>query len=220
MKNIALVLFQSTQRLFSFFGMNLNRTWPLVRNSDEYSETQLANCKVLPSRRHLLDELPKGGVAIELGVDSGKFSKEILDRVQPNRLILVDAWSTRRYGLDKKRGVIDRYDTEIQNGRIEVMQMLSSGAAGLFPDDYFDFVYIDTDHTYETTRLELDLYRQKVKPGGYICGDDYVVGNVSSSLHYGVIAAVSEFCQNENWPLSYLTLEPYRPSSFAIRRPL
>ena len=219
-KALVLLLFKFTRKLFRKFGMNLNRLWPRVTNPDEYSETHISNCKLLPSRLHLLDSLPKGGVAIELGVDSGEFSKEILQRVQPISLFLVDGWSQDGYGLDKKREVLDRFTTEIRNGKIEVIHKLSHEAAALFPDDYFDFVYIDTDHTYETTKLELELYRKKIKPGGYLCGDDYVVGNVSGSLHYGVIAAVSEFCQNENWPLSHLTLEPFRPSSFAIRRPI
>ena len=219
MKKIMFFFYSRAKKIFRFFGLNLSRAWPITTNPLDFSETHLSECRVLPSRNHLLDVLPKDGVAIELGVASGDFSGEILKRMQPSRLYLVDGWSQPRYGLDKKLEVFHRFGQQIENGQVEVIQMLSHEAGSLFAEEFFDFVYIDTDHSYETTKLELDVYKQKVKPGGYICGDDYVVGNVRSSLPYGVIAAVSEFCQKEDWPLEYITLEPYRASSFAIRRP-
>lgn len=39
-------------------------------------------------------------------------------------------------------------------------------------DELVDIVFIDTDHTYETTAKEFELWRPKVKPGGLILFDD------------------------------------------------
>ncbi|MEX0773138.1 MAG: class I SAM-dependent methyltransferase, partial [Balneolales bacterium] len=86
--------------------------------------------------------------------------------------------------------------------------------------NYFDWIYIDTDHSYETTRDELRLYASKVKQGGIIAGHDYVKGNWITTYRYGVIEAVHEFCVNNDWELIYLTAEPIENQSFAIRRTL
>lgn len=81
-----------------------------------------------------------------------------------------------------------------------------------------DWIYIDTDHSYETTRDELRLYASKVKDGGIIAGHDYVKGNWITTYRYGVIEAVHEFCVGNDWELIYLTAEPLESQSFAIRK--
>ena len=37
-----------------------------------------------------------------------------------------------------------------------------------FKDDYFDWIYIDTDHSYPTTIGELEAYAPKIKENGII----------------------------------------------------
>ena len=54
-------------------------------------------------------------------------------------------------------------------------------------DKYFDFVYLDGDHSYEGVKKDLDSWYPKLKKFGVMCGDDY--GN----MHLPVIEAVSEF---------------------------
>jgi hypothetical protein len=60
----------------------------------------LARCELLPTRQEMLDRLPKGSVGAELGVAQGEFTRDILDRVDPSLLHLVDVWkpSSARYG--------------------------------------------------------------------------------------------------------------------------
>tara|TARA_Y100001937_G_scaffold119220_1_gene174622 strand:+ start:459 stop:1034 length:576 start_codon:yes stop_codon:yes gene_type:complete len=53
-------------------------------------------------------------------------------------------------------------------------------------DDDIDFVYIDANHTYESVKKDLQLYRPKVKINGVIGGHDYV------EPWSGVIQAVDE----------------------------
>ena len=43
-----------------------------------------------------------------------------------------------------------------------------------FPGEYFDFVYIDSDHRYATVKEDFEPYFKKLKVGGLLCGDDYV----------------------------------------------
>jgi predicted O-methyltransferase YrrM len=58
-------------------------------------------------------------------------------------------------------------------GVVEIHRAGSADAADRFPDGAFDWVYVDGDHTYESVRIDLELYRAKVRPGGILAGDDY-----------------------------------------------
>lgn len=67
------------------------------------------------------------------------------------------------------------------------------------PDRFLDWVYIDTTHAYEQTKLELSLALKKVKVGGYIMGDDY--NSHINAYHQGVYRAVQEFVDNGHFHL-------------------
>jgi len=87
-----------------------------------------------------------------------------------------------------------------------------------FNDNYFDWVYLDTSHTYEITHQELIILEKKVKIDGLITGHDYTTRSRRTAMKYGVIEAVHEFCLNNNWEFVYITLEWHGHNSFAIRR--
>ena len=163
----------------------------------------------------LVERLQKGGVVAEIGVAFGEFTDEILLRAQPRRLHLIDAWSSPRYqeGLDT---IKRRHIGEVETGRIVINQGLSTEQLATFDDAYFDWVYIDTDHTYETTSAELRLARRKVKQGGRIAGHDFTSGNCVTPWPYGVIEACNEFCMQNDWAYEWLTLEPHGHFSFAL----
>ena len=40
-------------------------------------------------------------------------------------------------------------------------------------DGSLDFVYIDGDHTLKGTNTDLAAWWPKLRPGGWLCGDDY-----------------------------------------------
>lgn len=127
-------------------------------------------------------------------------------------------WGTRRYSQRKLDGVTKRFEHRITDGSIEVHRKSSLDAASIFDDGLFDWVYIDTTHAYALTSAELRAYASKVKPGGYIAGHDYAMGNWSKVLRYGVIEAVHEFCVERDWEIVYLTAETIENPSFALRR--
>ncbi len=74
----------------------------------------------------------------------------------------------------------------IYHPQLRVLRMTSVVAAGIFPDNYFDFVYIDADHRYEYVVLDIEFWLPKVKKGGILGGHDY--GNEA-----GVKKAVDEW---------------------------
>lgn len=178
----------------------------------------IGHLKALPSRLTLLDNLPKHAVVAEIGVDTGEFSEAILKYNNPKKLHLIDAWASSRYHKGKRDFVVDRFSSAIADGQVVLHEGYSTDRAVDFPDGYFDWIYIDTDHSYKTTLAELELYRTKVKPNGYIAGHDFIIGNWTGLVRYGVIDAVYEFCIKYNWELVYLTMEHKAHPSFAIRK--
>lgn len=181
-------------------------------------EKHICNCQIVLNRRRMLQSIGKQNVVAELGVNRGEFSKAILEITEPNKLHLVDIWGSNRYHDDLLKEVCDVFSTEIKSERVQIHRKLSTDASSDFPDNYFDLIYIDTDHSYDTTRDELIAYAPKMKSRGMIAGHDYSMGNWISSYHYGVIEAVHEFCLKFDWELCYLTAEPLESRSFAIRK--
>ncbi|WP_244423128.1 class I SAM-dependent methyltransferase [Bradyrhizobium sp. ORS 375] len=167
----------------------------------------------------MLDELPKGGVVAEIGVASGSFSREIIERLQPRKLHLVDAWNDDRFagGLSV---VQETFSAAIATGMVEINRSTSVEALSRFPDGYFDFVYIDTTHAYDLTLQELNLCLPKMKPAGLIGGHDFCSGNIVAPHVYGVIQATSKFCRERDWVYKYISIDPDTYFSFCIERAL
>lgn len=182
------------------------------------SQKHIENCELLLNRRVLLSKLDKNAVVAEIGVAEGEFSKEIMDITNPEKLHLIDIWGNQRYNEEKYQRVQEKFSRQIKNERVVINRKLSIEAADEFPDDYFDWIYIDTNHSYQTTKQELIKFSPKVKKNGIIAGHDYLIGHWISSFRYGVIEAVHEFCVENDWELIYLTVDPIETQSFAIRK--
>lgn len=180
-------------------------------------DRHIANLRVVLNRNALLQALPPDAIVAEIGVASGDFSKRILRFAKPSRLHLIDAWDDDRYHSGLEQVVTDKMNGEIESGRVSIHRGYSTTILPTFPDHYFDWVYLDTDHTYETTRDELQLLANKVKPGGIIAGHDYITGDWKMRNRYGVVEAVNEFCVENGWELVFSTYETHRHLSFGIR---
>lgn len=180
----------------------------------------IQNTKVVPNRETLLaDALPKRATVAELGVDEGVFSQKILSYTHPDKLYLIDLWDSENYEEEKYHSVKDKFEDEIGEGMVEIIRERSEIAlTNRFDDGVLDWVFIDTTHSYEQTKTELERSRQKVKPDGVIAGHDYCVGEVDTGYPYGVIPAVHEFCASNGWEISHLSLETHGHRSFLLKK--
>ena len=188
--------------------------WKKYRLEDEHT----SGARIVANRSALLKYLPKGGVVAELGVDKGLFSQQIIESCKPEKLHLVDVWASERFNEQKASNVSRIFKKQIDNGSVILNRKLSTEVVSEFDDFYFDWIYIDTDHTYENTLLELKVFAKKIKIGGYIAGHDYSMGNWLTGAKFGVIEAVSEFCVTEGWKLVFLTADYTENQSFVITR--
>jgi hypothetical protein len=195
------------------FRRDLRRRTPQVQLREEHTR----NCVVLPDRKALLARLPAGGVAAEVGVAFGDYTDAILRINRPKLLHLIDPWSTERYreGLAAIRA---RHGDSIAAGGVCIHEGLSTDVLATFPEGYFDWVYIDTDHSYETTLAELRIAAPRIRAGGFIAGHDYCTGNVVAPWPYGVVEACHAFCVEAGWRFRFLALEARGRNSFALAR--
>lgn len=185
----------------------------------QLGERHLRNLVVLPDRTEMLRRMPQGGVACEVGVAEGEFSRQILDLTRPSRLHLIDLWSSdlERYA-ESMQPALDRVRPELDSGLVQVHRGYSWDMLATLADRSLDWVYIDAAHDYEYVRKDIAAAVPKMKPDGLICGHDYTRWSMNGLNRWGVVEAVNELCLNDDWEFVWLTHEPHRHASFAIRK--
>jgi predicted O-methyltransferase YrrM len=90
--------------------------------------------------------------------------------------------------------ILNRFNQNIHAKQVKVHRGYSTDVLQQFPDQYFDWIYIDGNHLYEYVKKDLELSFVKVKSGGYITGDDYTDGGWWKG---GVKKAVDEFARKK-----------------------
>jgi hypothetical protein len=163
-------------------------------------------------RKFMLESLPQNSVCAEVGVHLGDFSAVILQTLNPKELHLIDPWKHEDsdaykqawYGGVAQKGQLEmdgryqsalrRFAPEISAGRVKVHRDFSGNALQKFPDEYFDWIYIDGNHLYEFIREDLRISFAKTKRGGFIAGDDY---GEEGWWRGGVTKAVDEFLKEK-----------------------
>ena len=149
-----------------------------------------------------LHRVKPGDVCAEVG----DFSQHILNR-QPSKLHLIDPWVHQNFPVDDPnelriyccgqedmdkvyQGVVDKFDG---NEAVEIHREFS--AKTVFPEKYFDWVYIDGNHSYENVLEDLRHYLPFVKAGGLLCGDDYGSNDSDPYSNGGPERSVHEFTE-------------------------
>ncbi len=214
-------ILRAARMALSPFGLELHSRSAPRRSSlaPELDIEALRNCRVLPSREHWLQTLPRESIGAEIGVFRGDFSDAILRLAQPQVLFLIDLWGSAETG-DAYDGVVARFAQEISAGSVRIMRGHSIDVLSRMPDKSLDWAYIDTTHAYELTRDELLQCERLVRDNGIIAGHDYCEGNSVRGLAYGVIQAVHEFCINRGWAFDGLALAPNGHWTFSLRKVL
>lgn len=119
---------------------------------------------------------PPGGLGIELGVAEGVFSERVLQRSALSFLYSVDIYAgDRGHNDDEYRRALTRLMPH--RARNTILRMRFDEAVKLFPDNTFDFIYVDGyAHTGQEGGQTLNEWWPKLKSGGIFAGDDYSPG--------------------------------------------
>lgn len=167
-----------------------------------YSRTPRA----VPDRHELPELLNRRGLlgtGVEIGVQEGVYSGQLLTGWRGQRLISVDPWlaapSEEWVNTDnvEQPAHEQRHATTVTRlapfgPRSTIWRMTSEEASGDVPDRSLDFVYIDARHDYTSVLEDVSLWYPKVRPGGLLAGHDYVDGLFPEG-DFGVKRAVDEY---------------------------
>lgn len=159
---------------------------------------------------------------IEVGVQRGEFSKQLLEALNPRRLYLIDCWehqSDPLYGNDPAnisdgghennyRHVLRLFD---RDDRVRIIRGYSPQALGYIPVGVIDWAYIDARHDFMHALADIEFVSTIISQNGIIAGHDY-----TDKSGFEVVQAVAEFCNRTAWKLIATTDEEW--PSFALKR--
>jgi hypothetical protein len=122
----------------------------------------------------------------EIGVWKGRSCRRILKNTNLDEYWAVDPWEVMEKeatGVQRRR---EKWQWEeyhqfvcrlmVKRPQLRVLRMTSELASALFPDGYFDLVYIDAIHTFERVNEDIGFWLPKVRKGGILAGHDYYTG--------------------------------------------
>lgn len=122
----------------------------------------------MKSRKELgeyLQQFYKTGVGAEIGTYQGEFAETLFETGWRGKIICVDNWSD----------IMDRYYTEQKTRRFDAALFYGDSLelSKLIADRCLDWIYIDTEHDYESIKRDYYAWYPKVRDGGVISGHDY-----------------------------------------------
>ena len=164
--------------------------------------------------RKPLSLIKEGFVCAEVGVWKGAFAKAILNR-KPSALHLIDPWvhqdyKNRLYSVaQEKMDAIYRQVQKDFKDREEVTIHRAYSTEVSFKEGFFDWIYLDGDHSYEAVKKDLEHLAPFVKKGGYLTGDDY--GWTDENCKRGPKPAIDEFAEKHG-----VELKVYKRKQFAL----
>ena len=129
----------------------------------------------------------------EVGVYKGDNALSMLTSTDNiKKLYLIDTyapyykWFTDENGStctpEKSDEIFEATKKRFEGYNVSFIRKDSCLAAQDFPDNYFDYVYIDGGHDYDIVKKDLNAWYPKVKDLGILGGHDSVYPDVSSAV--------------------------------------
>ena len=168
---------------------------------------------------------------LEIGVYRGRFSQRILNNVPSiNSYYMIDPWKVLEDWNKPLNTPEIENDYNIAMGKIKdhkdkvtVLRGTTLDMIDDIEDESLDFVYIDGDHTLRGITIDLIKSFNKVKPNGFIAGDDFVSKNQHGKKYeptlvfpYAVFFAESMNVQISQLPHSQFLIDKNKPFNYNV----
>ena len=164
--------------------------------------------RLFGNRREMLASLVSPGTeVIEVGTQTGKWARVILDDIKPAKLHVVDIdWSQFDNQLFQKHEPIVIHDGKSW----EILET--------FPNNHFDLIYIDASHEENHVRLDANVSIRKIKQDGILIFNDYTTWSPYEVAPYGVLKVVNEILVSGEWKIAGFALHPWGFHDIALIR--
>jgi hypothetical protein len=146
---------------------------------------------------------------VEVGSWLGKSTNYLVDKIKESKkkiqFTTIDTFKgnldesyyqkrVESFGGDAFYEFVDNAVISNNYDKFDIIKDTSENASNQFSNDSIDFIMLDGDHSYDNTINDIKNWYNKVKPGGYITGDDYnVFPSVTKAVNdyfYGQIQRV------------------------------
>lgn len=166
------------------------------------------------------EHLPENPVIAEIGVYQGYHSDILINLLKPSYIALLDTYEADDSwtGMFTKATHFDfvknKYDGA---GNVELVRGVSWAKLEEFPDDHFDYIYIDGDHSYDGVSNDIKASLKKIKANGYIQFNDYCSWCRSGNVEYGVLDAVNDLLSRTDSKVYGLSIDRRDYHDIAVR---
>lgn len=165
-----------------------------------------------PSRETMISSLPKGTVGCEIGVQTGYFSRQLLDKVLPKKLHLVD------FDLAQIDEASYRLKPAVESGLVVLHSGRSSEVLARMDGQSLDWIYIDGDHSYGGVLADIEQAVRVVRRDGRLLFNDYTKWSPQEMVQYGVMEAVNQLCLVEGFVFEGFALHGIGHFDVLLRR--
>lgn len=123
---------------------------------------------------------------VEIGSFFGKSTEYLLKKINQSgkdiKVFCIDTFEGTQneefhLNLVNEHGgdIYEDFCKNIDAAKVTILKDYSNNCSDIFDNCSIDYLMIDGDHSYDGVTSDINNYFYKVKPGGYICGDDYNV---------------------------------------------
>ena len=199
--------------------------YPDLRQSD------VENAKLFANRIRMIEWLAERNQCAriaEIGVARGDFSTVLLEAFQPSEFVAFDVFKmhteplvfgmppTEYFGGDKTHA--DYYRDRFADKPVTIEIGRSQTMLASYPDEHFDLIYVDGDHSFEGVRDDAELGAKKLKETGVLVFNDYTMYDYLNNFPYGVIQVVNVMVVEQSWEVIGFALQRGMFCDIAITR--
>lgn len=177
--------------------------------------------------RNLASLLPTAPMVCELGVAYGDFSQFLLDTLSPKELYGLDIFWLHQHEMiwgkpsrEVFKGLTHEqfYRERFADKPVKVMSGDGVASLAQVPNQHFDFIYVDAGHHYDEVQRDTKAVLPKVKPGGILQFNDYIMLDHVANDPYGIVQVVNQLVASSDWKVIGFALQHQMFCDIALQR--
>jgi predicted O-methyltransferase YrrM len=164
---------------------------------------------------NIVQTMKKNSIVVEIGSWKGRSAHALASGIKNSnkkmKLFCVDTFlgvsgNVRQTDEAKVTSIREIFENNMKDFDYNILQLTSEEASRNFKDGSISLIFLDCDHSYESTSNDLNLWFPKLKKGGLFVGHDY------NEETPGCFNAVNEYFSND------YVIEKVKDSIFVVKK--